>query len=86
MFALLPDEPASFDAVKNENISHKELTEGSHKPIVRKFKKRKIYSSFIDNIWVADLADMQLISKFSKGIPSYYVLLTFSENTHGLLL
>ena len=35
---------------------------------------------------VVDLADMQLISKFSKGIPSYYVLLTFSENTHGLLL
>ena len=24
---------------------------------------------FIDNIWVADLADMQLISKFNKGNP-----------------
>ena len=39
-----------------------------HKPIIRKFKKRKVHSSFKDNIWGADLADMQLISKYSKGI------------------
>ena len=38
-----------------------------HKPIIRKFEKRKVYSSFRDNIWGADLADMQLISKFKKG-------------------
>ena len=37
------------------------------KPIIRKFKKRTIYSTFKDNIWGADLADMQLISKFNKG-------------------
>ena len=30
-------------------------------------KKRRVYSSFKDNIWCADLADMQLISKFNKG-------------------
>ena len=30
--------------------------------------KRKVYSSFIDNIWGVDLADMQLISKFYEGI------------------
>ena len=39
-----------------------------HKPIIRKFNKRKVYSSFKDNIWDADLADMQLLSKFNKGI------------------
>ena len=38
-----------------------------HKPITRKFNKRKVLSPFIDNIWGADLADMQLISKFNKG-------------------
>ena len=37
------------------------------KPIIRKFNKRKVHSPFIDNIWGADLADMQLISKFNKG-------------------
>ena len=31
-------------------------------------KKKKVKSPFIDNIWGADLADMQLISKFNKGI------------------
>ena len=31
------------------------------------FNKRKVHSSFINNIWGADLADIQLISRFSKG-------------------
>ena len=38
-----------------------------HKPIIRKFNERKVHSPFIDNIWGADLSDMQLISKFNKG-------------------
>ena len=46
---------------------NEQLTEELHKPIIRKFKKRKLYSAFKDNIWGADLADMQLISKFNKG-------------------
>ena len=33
----------------------------------RKFYKRKVYSAFKDNIWAADLADIQLISKSIKG-------------------
>ena len=44
-----------------------QLAKELHKPIIRKFKKGKVYSGFRDNIWVADLADMQLISKFDKG-------------------
>ena len=35
--------------------------------VVRKSKKRKVYSGFRDNIWAADLVDMQLISNFKKG-------------------
>ena len=42
------------------------LAEELHKPIVRKFRKRTVYSTFKDNIWDTDLADMQLISKFNK--------------------
>ena len=38
-----------------------------HKPIIKKFKKRRVYSAFKDNIWGANLADMQLISKSNKG-------------------
>ena len=39
-----------------------------NKPIIKKFKKRKVYSSFRDNIWCVDLADMQSMSKYNKGI------------------
>ena len=46
---------------------NEQLDEDLHKPITRKFKKRKLYSAFKDNIWGTDLADMQLISKFNKG-------------------
>ena len=38
------------------------------KPINRKFERRKVCSSFIDNIWSVDLPGMQLISTFNKGI------------------
>ena len=58
---------ATSGAIKNEIISNKELAEELHKPIIRKFKKRKVHSPFIYNIWGADLADMQLISKLNKG-------------------
>ena len=30
--------------------------------------KKEVHAPFLDNIWGADLADMQLISKFNKGI------------------
>ena len=59
-----PLSSASQLANNKENI---QLADELHKPIVRKFKKRKVYSSFRDNIWGADLADMQLLSKFNKG-------------------
>ena len=39
-----------------------------HRQIIRKFKKRRVYSSFRDNIWGVDLADMQSLSKYNKGI------------------
>ena len=51
-------------ANNNENI---QLENELHKPIIKKFNKRKVYSSFKDNIWGVDLADMQLLSEFNKG-------------------
>ena len=38
-----------------------------HKAIIRKFEKRKVYSTCKDNIWCADIVNMQLICKFNKG-------------------
>ena len=58
-----------FDEItKRSGIENKQLAEQLHKPIIRNFKRRKVYSSFKDNIWGVDLADMSLISKFNKGI------------------
>ena len=47
---------------------NEQLADELHKPIIRKFKKRKVYLTFKDNIWGADLADMQFLSKYNKGI------------------
>ena len=53
---------------KGSGLKNEQLADELHKPIIRKFKKRKVYSSFRDNICGVDLADMQLISKYNKGI------------------
>ena len=44
------DKKTSSSGIKNENFSNKELSEELHKPIIRKFNKRKVQSPFIDNI------------------------------------
>ena len=67
MVYKLFDKKTSGGTVKNEIISNKEFAKELHKPIIRKFEKRKVHSSFIDNIWGTDLTDMLLISKFNKG-------------------
>ena len=50
------------------NEPNYQLANELHKPIIRKFKKRKVYSSCRDNIWGVDLADMQSLSKYNKEI------------------
>ena len=47
---------------------NEQLAEEIHKTIIRKFKKKKSISTFKDDIWGADLADMQLLTKYNKGI------------------
>ena len=60
------DKKSSDSGIKS--MPNQQLANELHKPIIRKFQKRKVYSSFEDNIWGADLADIQLISKYNKGI------------------
>ena len=48
--------------------NNKILAEELHKPVIKKFNERKVYSQFKDNIWGVDLADMQSLSKQNKGI------------------
>ena len=48
--------------------SYSILADELHKPAIKKFNKRKVYSQFKDNIWGVDLADMQSLSRKNKGI------------------
>ena len=61
------DKKSEGSGVNIELKYHEQLADELHKPIIRKCKKRTVYSRFKDNIRGADLADMQLISKLNKG-------------------
>ena len=62
------------------DLDTQKIAEELHKPIIRKFKKRTVYSGFKDNIWGSDSADMQLISKFNKGFRFLICIMdTFSK-------
>ena len=69
------------------NESNYQLANELHKPIIKKFKKRKVYSSFKDNILGVDLADMQSLSKYNKGIKYLlYAIDLFSKYAWVILL
>ena len=55
---------SSLERTRNNKILAEEL----HKPVIKKFNKRKVYSQFKDNVWGVDLADMQSLSKKNEGI------------------
>ena len=59
---------SSSGAAKSEITPNQQLAEELHRPIIKKFEKCKKYFFFKNNIWGADLADIQLISKFNKGV------------------
>ena len=74
---------------------NEQLANELHKPIIIKFEKRRVYSTFKDNIWGVDLADMQLLRKYNRILYNtnnrillefYYVLLIFLVNMLGLFL
>ena len=60
------DKKSSESGIVNE--PNYQLANELHKPIIKKIKKRKVCSSFRDNIWGVDLADMQSLSKYNKGM------------------
>ena len=59
-------EPSSLERIARD--SSLILADEVHKPVIKKFNKRKVYSQFKDNIWGVDFADMQSLSKKNKGI------------------
>ncbi|MCK5872762.1 MAG: hypothetical protein KAG26_08035, partial [Methylococcales bacterium] len=50
----------------HQNKWSDDLAEELHKPVTRKFQRRRVYVKGIDEIWAADLVDMSSFSKFNK--------------------
>ena len=51
-----------------KSMPNQQLANELRNPIIKKNRKRRVYSSFKDNIWGVDLADIQLISQCNKRI------------------
>ena len=63
-----------FDKKTGSGLSVSEqLVQELHKPVIKKFKRRNVYARFTDNIWAADLAEMELLSSKNKNIKYLYV-------------
>ena len=61
------------ERTKGSGIENKQLAEELHKPTIRNFKRRKVYSSFKDNIW-------------GVFIVSIYCVLIYFQDMLGLFL
>ena len=68
MLCKIFDKKSAGVGIKNEIKQNDKLVEDMQELIIIKFEKRNVYSLFKDNIWGDDLANMQLIRKFNKGI------------------
>ena len=58
-----------FDKKTGSGASvNEQLAEEVHKQVTKKFKRRKVYARFKDNIWAADLAEMESLSSKNKNV------------------
>ena len=63
------DKKSEGSGVNTKLAPQNQLLAGElHKPIIKKSEKRKVHAAFKDNIWGTDLANMQLLSRYNKGI------------------
>ena len=76
---------SSGSGIENEIKQNEQLAEELHKPIIKKFKRRKVYSSFKGNICGDDVANIQLISTFNKGFRFLLGVIDIA-NKHGIFL
>ena len=56
---------------------NEQLAKELYKPVIKKFKRRKVYARFKDNIWATDLAEMESLSSKNKNF--LYLLCVFKR-------
>ena len=86
MVYIFFDKKSEVSGVNMPLEFNEQLAQELHKPIIRNFKRRTVYSGFRDNSWRADLADIELISSLIKDSDFYCVLLIFLVKMFGLFL
>ena len=47
---------------------NEQLAKELHKPVIKEFKRRKVYVRFKDYIWAADLAEMESVSSKNNNV------------------
>jgi len=60
-----------------------ELADKLQKPVTRKFPQRRVISNGIDQIWSADLAEIQKFSKWNKGYRYLLMVIDIFPNMDG---
>ena len=84
-YTSFADKSAKDSGIKS--MPNQQLASELHKLIIKKFKIRRVYFSFRDNIWGVHLADMETIRKYSKWIRySLCDIVLFSKHACGVPL
>ena len=63
---------------------NEQLPEELHKPVIKRFQRRKAYARFKDNIWAADLAVMESLSSKNKNVKYLLCVIYDFTKMHGL--
>ena len=58
---------------------NEQLAEELHEPVIKKFKRIKVYTRFKDNIWAADLAKIESLSSKNKNVEYLFVIDFFTK-------
>ena len=66
----------------SNSVWSQQLPDELHKPITRNFLKRSVISNGIDEIWAADLVEMQKFSEWNKGV-KYLLMVTDVFSKYG---
>ena len=69
---------------KAEISVNEQLFDELHKPVIKKFKRQKVYSRFKGNIWAADLAETKSLSSKNENVKYLLFVIDVLLNIHGL--
>ena len=67
-----------FDKKTGSGVStNEQLAKELHKPVIKKFKRRKVYARFEDNMLEVDFAEIKLLSSKNKNVKYLLCVIDF---------